>query len=152
MHPEFKPEPLRILMREEPGGVTFDDAVYNRLLFSRRSSVGGAVGASGPLNSLWLLDTRLVGETPRQVGVDSVLYADWLNNNQFLYSTAERTIGAPGWKAHNNIVMFDLATRASQLVIAPLTHFAYDFWGASFMLAPDRKRMVSKATATSLVI
>ena len=114
----------------------------NRLLYSRRSSVGGAVGAAGPLNSLWLIDTRFVGESPVQAGVDNVLYADWLNNYQFMFSSAERTIGAPGWKAHNDLVMFDLGTKASQLVIAPLTHFAYAFWGATFTLSPDRKRMI----------
>ena len=114
----------------------------NRLLLSRRSSVGGAVGAVGPLNSLWLIDTRFVGESPVEVGVDNVLYADWLNSNQLLFSTAERTTGAPGWKAHNDLVMFDIGTKASQLVIAPLTHFSYAFWGANFILAPDRKRIV----------
>jgi hypothetical protein len=114
----------------------------SRLLFSRRSSVGGAVGAVGPLNSLWLLDTRVADESPVTVGIDDVLYADWLSNTQLVFSTAERTAGAPGWKAHNDLLTLDLSTNTRQTLMAPLTHFAYAFWGAAFALAPDHTRIV----------
>jgi len=43
MQPEIKPEPLRIHMRERPAGVTFDDAVYDRLLRHRIVFLGGEV-------------------------------------------------------------------------------------------------------------
>ena len=43
MHPETKPEPLRIVMRERPTGATFDDAVYDRLLRHRIVFLGGEV-------------------------------------------------------------------------------------------------------------
>ena len=114
----------------------------NRLLFSRRSSVGGAVGAVGPLNSLWQVDTRIVGETAVAVGVESVLYADWAGDSQIVYSTAERTAGAPGWKAHNDLWLYHTVSRTKQLLAPPMTHIAYAFWGVNWQLSPDRRRLV----------
>lgn len=114
----------------------------NRVLFSRRASVGGAVGAVGPLNSLWQVDTRIIGESATAIGIEDVLYADWLSDTQLIYSTAERTVGAPGWKAHNDLWLYDLNRRTKQQIVAPLSHVAYAFWGLSFALAPDFKRLV----------
>ncbi len=114
----------------------------SRVLFTRRASVGGAVGAVGPLNSLWQVDSRIVGDSATAVAIENVLYADWLSATQIIFSTGERTVGAPGWKAHNDLWSYDFTSKQKQQLLAPLTHVAYAFWGVSFALAPDRKRIV----------
>ena len=114
----------------------------NRLLFTRRASVGGAAGAVGPLNALFQVDTQTTDSTGTAVGVEDVLYADWLSDTQIVFSTAERTVGAPGWKAHNDLWRYDLTSRQKERLLEPLSNIAYAFWGVSFVLAPDRQRMV----------
>jgi Tol biopolymer transport system component len=116
-----------------------------RVLFTRRASVGGAAGAVGPLNALFLLDSQSIGDSGIALGVEDVLYADWLSNGQIIYSTGERTVGAPGWKAHNDLWTYDLAAHRKAVVLAPLSGIEYAFWGVSFALAPDRKRIVFAA-------
>src|SRR5262249_14078563 len=76
------------------------------------------------------------------VGVEDVLYADWLSDTQIISSTAERTVGAPGWKAHDDLWLYELTARKKQPIIEPLSHIAYAFWGVAFSLSPDRKRLV----------
>ncbi len=113
----------------------------DRVLISRRASVGGDVGAVGPLNSLWLVDTRTVGESPTNLSIEDVLYADWLDAARIIYSTAERTVGAPGWKAHNDLWLFNLETHQKQQLISSISPVAYAFWGLSFSLSPNGKRI-----------
>jgi hypothetical protein len=113
-----------------------------RLLFSRSATVGGAAGAVGPLNSLWTVDTRIVGESAAPVGVDNVLYADWITGTQIIYSSAERTVGAPGWKAHNDLWLYDTLSHTRKALLPAMTGFAYAFWGVNWVLSPDRRRVV----------
>ncbi len=121
----------------------------HHLLFTRRASVGGAAGAAGPLNELFQLDWQTVGDSGMAVGVEDALYADWLSDTQIIYSQGERTVGAPGWKAHNDLWTYDLTTHQKQTVLAPMSDVEYAFWGVSFALAPDRKR-VAFASADSV--
>ncbi|MEP7199001.1 MAG: G5 domain-containing protein, partial [Chloroflexota bacterium] len=115
---------------------------YEHVLASRRASVGGAIGAGGPLNSLWLINTGFVGDTAASVGIEDVLWADWLSDTQIIYSTGERTVGAPGWKAHNDLWLYDFGAHAKQPLLEPQSQFAYAFWGMTWALSPDRKRLV----------
>jgi hypothetical protein len=113
-----------------------------RLLYSRRASVGGAIGQFGQLNSLWVVDTRIIGEAPTALPIADALYAEWVGDNQIVYSTGERTTGAPGWKAHNDLWLFDLVTKNKTQLLAPIKDIVYAFWGMSFALAPDGQRLV----------
>jgi hypothetical protein len=113
-----------------------------RLLYSRRASVGGAIGQFGQLNSLWVVDTRIIGESAVALPIADVLYADWAGDNLLIYSTGERTTGAPGWKAHNDVWLFDLVTKNKTQLLEPIKDIAYAFWGLSFALSPDGQRLV----------
>lgn len=72
------------------------------LLFSRSAGTNAAASA---LNSLWLIDTVPFNAEARRVPIDNVLYAQWSPDGSALiaYSGAEKTDGAPGWKAYNDL-------------------------------------------------
>jgi len=112
-----------------------------RLLFSRGATVGGAVGAVGPLNALWTVDTRILGESAAPLGIDNVLYADWVTGTQLIFSSGERTVGAPGWKAHNDLWLYDTLSKTRRALLPPMTGFAYSYWGVTWALSPDRRRV-----------
>lgn len=114
------------------------------LLFSR------AAEDSAALNTLWLLDTLVVGEAPRALPVENVLYAQLsLDGRTLAYSTGERTHGAPGWKAHNDLWIAHLdpseiaasasvsITLDSRAVWAPGVTALYGWWGANYAISPD---------------
>ncbi|MBI5878946.1 MAG: G5 domain-containing protein [Chloroflexi bacterium] len=113
-----------------------------RLLFTRGATVGGAVGAVGPLNSLWTVDTRILGEAAAPLGLDNVLFAEWITGTQIIFSSGERTVGAPGWKAHNDLWLYDTISKTRKLLLPPMTGFAYGYWGVTWALSPDRRRVV----------
>jgi hypothetical protein len=112
-----------------------------RLLFTRRATVGGAAGAGGTLNELWQVEANFPPGPAWAVGLDDALYADWLSNSQIIVSTGERTVGAPGWKAHNDLWLFDGGAGTKRQLMEPLTNIAYAFWGLAYALSPDRKRL-----------
>jgi len=100
------------------------------LAFSRRASGGDN------LNTLWLMNTTIVGESPQPLPAADVLYAEWQGNG-LLYSTAQATPGSPGWKANNDLWLwpgFGLPSRALPLPI-PLGPYAW--WGREYALSPD---------------
>jgi resuscitation-promoting factor RpfB len=69
------------------------------LLFSR-----AADALSKSFNALWLINTLVLGETPRALAIENVLYAQLSGDARtVVYSTGEKTEGAPGWKASNEI-------------------------------------------------
>lgn len=114
-----------------------------RLLFTRRP-LGGEAGASGPLNTLWLVRTDLANDEPRYLGLDGVLWAEWqpgVAELSFAFSTAERVPPSPGWKAHNNLELatVDRAGRlsAQRQLLPPEAHSLYSWWGRSWAWAPD---------------
>ena len=114
------------------------------LLFTR-----AAADTSSALNSLWIVDTLVLGETPRQLPVNDVLSAQLAPDARSLaYSTGEKTSGAPGWKARNDLWQLALtpgessiAARSAQQVWLPSTPAPYSWWGANFAFAPDGRAL-----------
>lgn len=113
-----------------------------RLVFSR--AVGNDGAATGPINSLWLARTSLVGEEPVDLGAAGVIWAGWApNGRQLAYSTAERTGGVPGWKANNDLWLMTLpeeGTEGSPQIVnllPPSAEFSYAWWGREYAWSPD---------------
>ncbi len=74
----------------------------SQLLYTR----GVAEGPPTPLNSLWVVTTTVVGEEPVALGLEGAIYAEWLpDGDSFVYSTADRIAGAPGWKARKELFL-----------------------------------------------
>lgn len=73
------------------------------LLFSR--GVGDAGTGSPALNTLWVIDTVPFNAEPRKLPIENALYAQWAPDGsaQVAYTKGERTQGAPGWKAYNDL-------------------------------------------------
>ena len=99
-----------------------------------------------PLNEMWLASTTIVGETPLTVGVRGVLHAEWspiITSALVAYSTAERTASSPGWRANNDLWLFDPFASGSKPVqlLAPNTQGLYPWWGVNFTWSPDGKRL-----------
>lgn len=106
------------------------------------------------LNSLWIIGTSVLNEQPQPLGIQGVVHAEWLHDGRgFIYSTAERTGGSPGWKAHNDLWRAELqglkpaAQRTAQdtitatvklLAHAPASEL-YGWWGTNFALSPDNR-------------
>lgn len=139
-------------------GRVFDLSPDGRFLIYTRAG-------ADKLNSLWLVDTVILGEKPRQVPLDNLLYAQWAadGSGRIAYSTGEKTPGAPGWKAHNDFLIATLEGITSTLPITstpatpspaaaqPADPFAvtsrqivppgnpapYSWWGANLAWAPD---------------
>lgn len=117
------------------------------LLFSR-----AADEKSNSLNALWLVDTLVLGEAPRALSVNDVLYAQLAPDGRSIaYSTGEKTQGAPGWKAHNDLWIMPLAANeinatpsismAKQLIWKPSMPAPYSWWGANFAWSPDGRAL-----------
>ncbi len=110
------------------------------LLFSR-----AADASANALNTLWLMDTLVLGETPRPLPIGDVLFAQLSPDARALaYATGEKTPGAPGWKAHNDLWLMPIAptesgvaTQPAQAIWQPGMPAPYGWWGANFAWAPD---------------
>jgi len=123
-----------------------------RLLFSRRASVGGAAGLGGPLNSLWVIDTSLIGESPRPLNIEGVLWSEWAPDGQRIaYSSGERTGGAPGWKARNDLWLAALERGKPRQIVPPSTSSLYSWWGSAFAWSPSGQ-YIAYATADEIGI
>ncbi|MDM8519492.1 G5 domain-containing protein [Anaerolineales bacterium HSG6] len=95
-----------------------------------------------PLNELWLASTTIVGEQPESLAIDNVLEAVWspvVSSSLIAYSTAERTVSAPGWKANNDLWLINPLTRQPSpiQVLAPDNSGLYAWWGSNFAWSPD---------------
>jgi len=127
------------------------------LLFTRRP-LGGEAGRSGPLNTLWVVNTRLASERPRSLDINGVLHAEWAaDSSRIAYTTAERAAGAPGWKARNDLWIISLhlppgtseagprgpATSGSaedekpRRLVSARTNLPYAWWGMEWAWSPD---------------
>lgn len=101
-----------------------------RLLFTRNS------GSSSALNSLWMVSTVVVGDEPQSLGIEGVRYAEWSpDGTEIAYSTAEKTQGAPGWKAKNDLYI--LGDGRDREVRPPSAGGIYGWWGTNFAWSPD---------------
>jgi len=109
-----------------------------RLLFSCR----GGTDASDPLNSLWIVDTRLREESASSLGIEGVPYAAWgPTGNWFVYSTAERMEGAPGWRARNDLWLSSADGITVTQVLGPDQSALYSWWGTNFALSPNGEQI-----------
>lgn len=95
-----------------------------------------------PLNELWLVDTRIVGEAPISLPLKGVLYAAWsprLTETVIAYSTAERVVSQPGWRARNDLWLWDTGQKISEAVeiVPPNTNGLYPWWGTNYAWSPD---------------
>jgi resuscitation-promoting factor RpfB len=109
-----------------------------RLLFSR----GVAEGPPTPLNTIWVISTTVVGESPISTTVEGAIYAEWLpDGDSFVYSTAERITGAPGWKARNDLRVFSLSAKRDVRKFSGHADDLYSWWGANYALASDGERV-----------
>ncbi len=112
----------------------------NTLLYSR--SVTDVIGA--PLNELWTVNTRIVGEDPISLPVKGVLYAEFspISTTLIAYSTARRVTSQPGWKASNDLWLWDTTTPQieASAIISTNTRGLYPWWGTTFKWSPDGKK------------
>jgi len=115
-----------------------------RLLYSR----GVAAGPPTPLNSLWVITTTVVGEEPTPLGIEGAIYAEWLpDNDSFVYSTADRISGSPGWKARSDLHVFALETMTDTHAYTELSDDLYNWWGSRFAVSPDGRYVAYGAAA-----
>ena len=121
------------------------------LLFSR--------ARADALNSLWIVDTLVANDAPHAFAerVNDVVWAQLSPDARALaYSTGEKTPGAPGWKARNDLWVAPLAIgdgaitlRAANQVWKPAMPAPYSWWGANFSFAPDN-RVIAYAFANEI--
>lgn len=122
------------------------------LLFTR-----AADETPSALNSLWIVDTLVLGETPRQLPINDVLSAQLSPDARTIaYSTGIKTGGAPGWKALNDLWLLPIApgesgiaTKPAQQVWLPSMPAPYSWWGVNFAWAPDG-RVIAYAFANEV--
>lgn len=140
------------LMREASGGRRpltsegdLDSRVFalspdgRQLLFTR----SGGTDPAAPLNTLWVITTTVLGEKAQPVGLEGLNYGEWSSDgSRFVYSTAERTEGSPGWKAKNDLWIASFTeTGTSPLsvtqVLSPSAESVYSWWGINYAWSPD---------------
>ncbi len=101
-----------------------------RLLFTRT--------AGSALNNLWMVSTVVVGDEPQPLGIEGVRYAEWSSDGaKIAYSSAEKTQGAPGWKARNDLYILDDDDGREREVQPPSAGGIYGWWGMNFAWSPD---------------
>jgi hypothetical protein len=116
-----------------------------RLLFSRAAPEGSAL-----LNSLWAVNTVVVGAQARPLGIEGVIYAEWSpDGSRFAYSTAQRTPTVPGWQAENDLWISTEDGVTRTMVLPPSSQGAYSWWGTDFAWSPDGTAL-AYATADSV--
>jgi len=98
-------------------------------------------------NELWFVDAEGHLEPKRMTPTD-VLFAAWRPgaSNEIAYSTGERSLGASGWKALNNLwlMVFDLEsgrTLAIEEVLPESGGGVYGWWGKNFAWSPRGDKM-----------
>ncbi len=122
----------------------------SRLLFTRAVSST----ADAPLNELWMVNARIVGEKPISLPVQGVLYAEWsplITDTRIAYSTAERAPGQPGWRAQNDLWLWDTnkPINTARRILPPNTRELYSWWGTNFKWSPDGTKFAF-ATASAI--
>lgn len=115
------------------------------LAFSRQ-----AFGEGG-LNTLWLLNTTIVGESPEPLRIADVLYAEWQGNG-LLYSTAQATPGPPGWKANNDLWLWPGPGLTPRALTLPIPPGLYAWWGREYALSPNGRLLAYAAPDTVGVV
>jgi hypothetical protein len=129
-------------------GRVFDLSPDGRyLVFTRASDAESGTS----FNSLWLITTTVIGETPVPLDLENLLYGEWSPDGQRIaYSTAEFTGGRPGWKANNDLWLASFSMQGGALkiqsassglaltaLLSPSDEGAFSWWGINFSWAPD---------------
>ncbi len=132
------------------------------LLYSRAVTAT----ASSSFNTLWAISLTTPAKLPAPVSlpVTNTLYAEWSPTQTVTltvaYSTAEKTTGALGWQANNDLWLLKGAenrrTRRLEFSTEPIldASFAglYGWWGTGFAFAPDGLRLAYAQTDSIGVI
>ncbi|MBA3534705.1 MAG: G5 domain-containing protein [Ardenticatenales bacterium] len=119
-----------------------------RWLLFTREPLGGASGQGGPLNSLWLVSTRITNDEPRSMELNNVLWADWQPCPpiagecplQVAFSSGERVPTPPGWRAHNDLRRFGMNSdgiRGEEVPILLPSNPLLGWWGRTWAWSPD---------------
>jgi len=114
------------------------------LLFTR--AVSETAGASPNFNTLWAITTT-VGAQPLDLKISNALYAEWspVEPRAFAYSTAEKTISAPGWQANNDLWLasWTMTKKLQPTALFTTTQIldtssggTYGWWGTGFAYSP----------------
>jgi hypothetical protein len=103
-----------------------------------------------------MIDTRIVGEEPVSLPIKGVLYAEWspiLTDTRIAYSTAERVPSQPGWRANNDLWLWDINEVISEAIeiAPPNTRGFYPWWGTNFTWSPNGQ-MFAYANANQIGI
>lgn len=126
-----------------------DGRVFNlsadgqRLLFTRAINEN----TSPNFNTLWAITTT-VGAQPLDLKINNVLSAEWspVQPLAFIYTTAEKTISAPGWQANNDLWLtsWTMTRRVQPTAVFTSTKILdtssggiYGWWGTGFAFAPN---------------
>ncbi|MBI3912982.1 MAG: G5 domain-containing protein [Chloroflexi bacterium] len=112
------------------------------LLFTR-----AAEEESSALNSLWVVDTLVLGETARALPIKDVIAAQLAPDARTLaYSTGVKVAGAPGWKANNDLIV--VGVDANLNLVAPRQVIwkasipgALGWWGGNLAWSPDGRAL-----------
>ncbi|KPK03966.1 MAG: hypothetical protein AMJ56_18225, partial [Anaerolineae bacterium SG8_19] len=99
-----------------------------------------------PLNELWLASTTIIGEKPITTGIRGVLQAEWspvISQALVAYTTAERVANPPGWKANNDLWLWEPGNPTAEPVqiLPPSTPGLYPWWGTTFKWSPQGDRL-----------
>jgi hypothetical protein len=115
------------------------------LLFTRSAEEGAS-----SFNSLWVVNTVVVGAQLHSLGIRDVIYGEWSpDGTRLAYSTAEKTSSVPGWKAKNDLWISSTDGVTRTMVLAPSEEGAYSWWGSTFSWSPDGASL-AYATADSV--
>jgi resuscitation-promoting factor RpfB len=123
-----------------------DGRVFSLSLDGRYLLFTRAAGSSAnTLNSLWVVETLVLGDAPRSLSLKDVMSVQWSPDSRTIaFSTGEKTVGAPGWKAHNDLGIAQLALtdkdpspRTPMQVWLASDPAPYGWWGANIAWAPD---------------
>lgn len=110
------------------------------LLFSRSVDVTSITGTIAPFNDLWTLDTRILQEGPKPLGVNNALYAEWsADGRSIAYSTADSVSLSPGWRAHNDLWVMSFSGITRTRILPPSSSGLYSWWGMRFAWSQDSK-------------
>ncbi|NLG26412.1 MAG: DUF348 domain-containing protein [Chloroflexi bacterium] len=105
------------------------------------------------LNTLWSLDLQVLNAHPADTGLRGVLQAAWSPaGDSFVWSSAERTVGAPGWRALNDLQWASWPSLEERPLLPATSALPYAWWGRRWHWAPDGRTLAfSQANALGLL-
>ncbi len=99
---------------------------------------------TGPFNTLYLLNTRLVGEKPIKLDINNVLGAVWSPDGRQIAYTGGVKSSSPGWKANNDLWIATVRDQdgkpikaTPKRILPSNTRGAYSWWPMRLRWSPD---------------